>query len=444
MPKKHARSEHPRFEAADSYVPKSGDLSFRVTHYDLDVDYRVESNRLKGVAVLNAVSETKLHTLSLDLAGLRVSQVRVDGEKPAKVRHTGQKLVIDLVEPIKSQSAFQVTVKYEGLPRPCKSLWGEVGWEELDQGVLVAGQPIGSATWYPCNDHPRHKATYRVAVTTESIYTVVAPGTLVKRSNKSSTTRWVYESAEPLSTYLATVQIGLYQAVTLNNTSIPQTAYIPTALRKRFATDFSRQGDMMALFERLFGPYPFSSYRVVVTHDDLEIPLEAQGMSVFGANHVDGRHGSDRLIAHELAHQWFGNSVTLTSWQHIWLHEGFACYAEWLWSEASGGQNVDSCVATHYRNLAGLAQDLLVGDPGPELLFDDRVYKRGAIALHTIRQQLGDDVFFDLLRLWTTTYRHQNVDTRDFVRLANQLGDKPIDALVTDWLYSTRLPPLPV
>ena len=95
---------------------------------------------------------------------------------------------------------------------------------------------------------------------------------------------------------------------------------------------------MIALFEGLFGPYPFDAYTVVVTDDDLEIPLEAQGLSVFGANHMDGRRGSERLVAHELAHQWFGNSLTVGLWRDIWLHEGFACYAEWLWSEASGGR----------------------------------------------------------------------------------------------------------
>ncbi|WNY34548.1 M1 family aminopeptidase [Curtobacterium flaccumfaciens] len=129
-------------------------------------------------------------------------------------------------------------------------------------------------------------------------------------------------------------------------------------------------------------PTPFAAYAVVVTDDDLEIPLEAHGLAVFGRNHVDGDHGTDRLIAHELAHQWFGNSVTVTRWQDIWLHEGFACYAEWLWSEDRGDDTADVLAERYRQGLLEQPEDLVVGDPGAKDMFDDRVYKRGALALH--------------------------------------------------------------
>jgi aminopeptidase N len=202
---------------------------------------------------------------------------------------------------------------------------------------------------------------------------------------------------------------------------------------------------MMKLFCRQFGPYPFNAYTVVVTDDPLEIPLEAQGISVFGSNHVDGRRGSERLVAHELAHQWFGNSLTPAAWQHIWLNEGFACYAEWLWSEESRGPTADQQVYKAYTRLRGLPQDLLLSDPGPDLMFDDRLYKRGAITLHVVRRHLGDDAFFDLLRAWTRAYRHGSVTTAEFITMAATFSpdEEALRYLFASWLDSYELPPLP-
>ena len=201
---------------------------------------------------------------------------------------------------------------------------------------------------------------------------------------------------------------------------------------------------MMSLFCERFGPYPFAAgYTVVVTDDPLEIPLEAQGLSVFGANHMDGRHSYDRLIAHELAHQWFGNSVTVRAWQHIWLNEGFACYAEWLWSEHSDGQSARRLADKYWNRLADLPQDLLLSDPGPESMFDDRVYKRGALTLHALRESVGDTQFFALLRTWTDTKRHGLATTDDFLALVRQACGATVVDVVKPWLFELALPQLP-
>jgi aminopeptidase len=181
----------------------------------------------------------------------------------------------------------------------------------------------------------------------------------------------------------------------------------------------------------------------VVVDDELEIPVEAQGLSVFGANHLDGRRSTERLVAHELAHQWFGNSLTLGTWRDIWLHEGFACYAEWLWSQSSGGDTTDALARKARSRLAGLPQDLMLADPGPVLMFDDRVYKRGALTLHALRLTVGETAFFALLRAWTAQHRHATVTTADFVALAGQHCDRPLDALFRNWLHDRTLPALP-
>jgi aminopeptidase N len=426
--------------AGDPYVPSHGNGGYHVESYELDLDYRVSSNRLTGKATITAVATQALSRISFDLSGLRVAKVTVNGRRPQRYVHRGGKLHISAN--IMDGAEFTVDIQYGGSPKPEDSPWGELGWEELTEGVIVASQPSGAATWFPCNDHPGDKAHYRITITTDSPYHVVANGRLVSRRVKASRTTWVFDQAAPMATYLATVQIGRYDAVELAASPVTTRAVLPASQLREFRVDFGRQQDMMKLFCRLFGPYPFGAYTVVVTDDPLEIPLEAQGISVFGSNHVDGRRGSERLVAHELAHQWFGNSLTPSSWQHIWLNEGFACYAEWLWSEASGGLTAAQQVQKAQSRLKSLPQDLLLSDPGPELKFDDRLYKRGAITLHVLRQHLGDDAFFELLRTWTKTYRHGSVTTDDFIALAVSLSpdEGAVRHLFALWLDSTDLP----
>ncbi len=426
----------------DPYLPANGNFGYRVTHYELDLDYKVAINRLSGTATVTAVALARLSRFTLDLAaGLSATKVSVNGKAPKEFRHTSGKLSITLSEPLPAGAAMSVTVRYGGSPRPLRSWWGDVGFEELTDGALVAGQPNGAATWFPCDDHPGAKAGFRIAVATESAYRALANGELISRRSRAGQVRWVYELTEPTSTYLVTLQVGRYDTHRLAKSPVPMRAVLPARLREAFDHDFARQPQMMELFTALFGPYPLSvGYTVVVTDDDLEIPLEAQGISIFGANHCDGGRGSERLIAHELAHQWFGNSVTVRRWRDIWLHEGFACYAEWLWSEHSGAESADELAAFFHRRLRDSAQDLLLADPGPRDMFDDRVYKRGALTLHVLRRRLGDDAFFALLRDWTDRHRHGTVVTDDFTGLAAGYAPEPLRELWDAWLYSTAVP----
>jgi aminopeptidase N len=430
--------------SADSYLPAHGNGGYRVTHYDLALDYRPGVGRLSGRAVLTAVAEQTLATFSLDLSGLRVDRVLVDGRQAPRYTHRGGKLRIRAARAVQAGAAFTVEVRYVGTPKPVRSAhWGDLGWDQLADGSLVASQPIGAPSWFPCNDHPSNKATYRISVTTASAHTVVANGQLIDRRVGAGSTTWVYEQRAPTPTYLVTVQIGRYRLLETSRAPVPQRGAVPARLAARFEHDFGRQFGMFAEFGRLFGPYPFDEYTVVVTDEDLEVPVEAQGVSVFGANHVDGRRGFEHLVAHELAHQWFGNSLTVADWRHIWLNEGFANYAEWLWSENSGGAPAAAHAAAAAATLADLPQDLRLVDPGVRHMFDDRVYLRGALTLHALRTTITDPVFFGLLRDWTTTHRHGTVTTEDFTTLAQRHTAEPLADLFTAWLRETALPALP-
>ncbi|MBX9981332.1 MAG: M1 family metallopeptidase [Mycobacterium gordonae] len=426
----------------DPYLPQNGNFGYTVSRYELDLEYKVAINRLSGTATITAVTSVELGEFTLDLSNaLSVSRVSVNGKRAARFSCRGGKLRIVLGSKLPTGAAMSVVIRYGGNPRPLRTLWGEVGFEELTDGALVAGQPNGAASWFPCNDHPSAKAAFRIQISTESTYRAIANGKLVSSRARASQTVWTYEQPEPTSTYLVTLQIGVYEQVRLARTPVPIRAALPARLKDNFDHDFARQPDMMELFIELFGPYPLADgYTVVVTDDALEIPLEAQGISIFGANHCTGTRASERLIAHELAHQWFGNSVTARRWRDIWLHEGFASYAEWLWSERSGGRSCDALARYHHDQLRQKPQDLLLADPGPQAMFDDRVYKRGALTLHALRGQLGDDKFFALLKDWTTRYRHGTATTDDFTGLAANYSDESLRPMWDAWLYSTEVP----
>lgn len=436
-----AASERPP-TAPDPYTGVLRNVGLRVSRYDLELTYRMSANLLSGVAVLSAAATSSVRRITLDLvAVLKVTRVTIPGHRVTRFSQRAGKLIVDLAAPLRPGQTLSITVKYGGNPRPIRSRWGTIGWEELTAGVLVASQPNGAASWFPCDDHPSSKAGFRISITTDSPYRAVANGQLVDKRRRGSMTTWVYEQNEPMATYLASVGIGEYQLYEITGGSVPVRALVPPQLRRGFDTDFGRQAEMMKVFIRCFGPYPFADYTVVVTADDLEIPIEAQGMSIFGANHCDGSRREERLVAHELSHQWFGNSVTLERWGDIWLNEGFACYAEWLWSEFSGGVDAHTHALKHFASLQRKPQDLLLADPGPELMFDDRVYKRGALLVHSLRLALGDDTFFALVRDWCTRYRHRTVTADDFVALAARHADASLAPLWRDWLHQTALPP---
>lgn len=431
----------------DPYTPRSGTSEVRVNHYDLALDYDIQPNTLRARAVLDAQVLEDCSALSLDLEGLTVERVLVNGQLSA-FKHSKHKVVVEAREGFFVEEALTVEIHYAGTPSPASGAWGDIGWEELSDGVLVAGQPVGAATWFPCNDHPSQKATFRVSVLVDSDYTAISNGDLVAVDRHGDRTAWTWESREPVATYLATVQMGQYRRGPVEPgryppSRVPLTLACGEHLWAQAQDVLAKEHAMMAVFEQRFGAYPFDCYGVVVTDDELEIPLESQPLSIFGPNHMTESWESERLIAHEMAHQWFGNSVTPASWSDIWLNEGFAHYAEWVWSEASGRRPAQAQAREAYAELSASKQKLVIGDPGPKKMFDDRVYVRGALTLHTLRMSVGDQIFFTILQRWTAQNRCGNVTTAEFLALASEVSGRAIEPLLHEWLFEKKLPALP-
>lgn len=425
----------------DPYLPGHGSHAYDVTHYNLELEYAVGSNLLVGTATLTLRLNETHDKLRLDLHKLRVEKLQIEGLKTVKFRQTQGHLHLALPREMPAGTELVVSIRYRGNPGVIRDRAGEAGWEELTDGALTACQPGGAPAWFPCNDRPSNKATYRFAVRVDANYFVVANGNRVAQDRRGSTCTWIYEEPHPISTYLACLGIGRYAEVPQPG-SVPMAGVVSPLLRAEYTVAFRDQPAMMAFYAGLFGPYPFASYRAVITDDDLEIPLEAGGFSTFGANFLNLEWHAQRLIAHELAHQWFGNSVTAQRWQDIWLHEGFACYCEWLWSEQSGGDTAQQWAEHYYARLRSAPQDLVLGDPGPDDMFDDRVYKRGALTLHALRLRVGDSTFFELLKTWATENRYGLVCTADFEATAERVAGASLGDFFESWLRSEKLPPL--
>ncbi|WP_228266337.1 M1 family metallopeptidase [Ornithinimicrobium ciconiae] len=430
-------------KGADPYISGHGDLRYDVTHYALSLTYALPSNKLDGTAEITCRAVGELSQVALDLR-LKPLKVSVAGRKVSRHRVLAGKLTITLAEPVAAGEEFTVTVKFSGNPAPiAKRGQDAAGWEELDDGVIVASQPHGAPSWFPCNDRPSSKATYELTLTTAADYQVEFSGELVTQQRRGAQRTWTFRQTQPISSYLATVQIGRYQVITQKSV-VPLRVVGPAGIKNNgFSASFGRQPEMMALFVDRFGPYPFTGYTTVITDDPLEIPLESASLSTFGRNFAAADWDSVRLVAHELAHQWFGNAVTAREWRDIWLHEGFACYAEWLWSEASGQRSVADWARHHHAILAGASQKTVLSDPTASEMFEDWVYKRGALTLHALRAEVGDQVFFDILRSWVATHRGGSVSTADFVAHCSEVAGRDLAAWFGPWLHETALPPLP-
>ncbi|MCC3766795.1 M1 family metallopeptidase [Streptomyces sp. UNOC14_S4] len=433
------------------YFPRHGSYGHRTLAYDLRLSYDPDTAWLDGHATIHAVANRCTRQVELDLARLTVSSAEIDGA-PAAVRQRDGKAVLTVERALTEEQPFTVDIRYSGSPRPVRTPFGSIGWDRTGDdydGTVVASQPLGAPSWFPCNDRPDDKAAYTVTVVVPDGQHALANGTLhERRTLDDGSVSWTYHHPGPMASYLAAVYTGRFAHETHhaddNGSPVPLRNAYPAHLADRARHDLARQPEMIRHFTELFGPYPFETYGAVVVDAELGAPVENQTLSVFGRNHMDGRRGSETLVAHELAHQWYGNSVSLTDWQHIWLNEGFATYAEWLWSEHLGEYDAHDLATQAWRELSGKRQNLRIGDPGRSRIFDDRIYVRGACTLHALRLELGDERFFTVLRTWHDAHRGGSADTDAFVGHAERVTGRPLTALIRPWLFDKTLPRFPV
>ncbi len=446
----HAQAPQPGAPGAgDVYYPDLGNGGYDVQHYNLDLRHRVSTNLLVGTATIDATALQDLSTFNLDFIGLKITRLTVN-DQPAEFMRDGRELIIRPNVALPADVPFTTVIRYYGNPAPIspEAIPFEMGWNNYGNGVYVASEPSGAATWYPVNDHPVDKATYSFQITVGEPYVAAANGVLVETQDAGGgDTTYIWEMTDPMASYLATVQIADFtrqDAETVNGVTVRN--YFPDQLADFGEETFARQGDMITYFETVFGPYPFEVYGSAVADTMLPFALETQTLSMYGSGIMFGGRGAESIIAHELAHQWFGNSISPAQWQDIWLNEGFATYAEWLWTEHIDSiEDRDADIARAYEVAQSplVLPNAVLGRPAPDNLFDRGVYIRGGLTLHALRLRVGDDAFFEILRTYNDRYAYDVATTDDFIALAEEISEQDLTAFFDAWLYQPDLPPIP-
>lgn len=424
----------------DPYFPRLGNGGYDVRHYGLDLRYDPRSGRLHGTAELTARATQDLSAFHLDLRGMTVKSVTVDGAEAAANR-AGTEVTVRPRRDIGKGAEFRAVVRYAGVPQTVTDAdSSEEGWLRAPGGdALGVGEPVGSMAWFPGNHHPADKAAYDITVTVPDGYEAVSNGESAGRRSKGGRTAFTWRSEEPMASYLALLAIGDFRVATTRTAAgLPVVTAVDPAAAERSSALLRRIPRIVEWGTEKFGPYPFSSAgAVVVPAGEVEYALETQTRPVFPLDRFD-----EETVVHELAHQWFGNSVTPATWRDIWLSESFATYAEWMWLAEAGTTPVRVSFEEAFADEENWAFAPAV-PPRAEDIFAAPVYGRGAMVLHKLREAVGDDVFFRIVRGWTRTHRHANASTADFTAYAEARSGKDLTDLWKVWLYGDGKPEEP-
>ncbi len=428
----------------DPLYPAAGNGGYDVQRYDLALDVDVERGVIRqATARIEAVAVHSLSRFNLDLRGLDVESVAVDGVL-AQWIHDDAELEIIPAAPIADGEAFTVAVSYSGDPgsNGVADRY-QRGWLTADGTVYIAGEPGGAENWFPANNHPEDAAAFTLRITVPAGTNVVAGGDLVAEISEGGRSTFVYANDDEIPPYLATFAAGDFDVRTwdeyVDDRAVHVTYAFPQDATEREWAAVANTAEMLRYFSGLFGPFPSDRIGGVVV-DGFGAALETEEMVVYGRSALE-----ERTVAHEIAHHWFGNSVRLRRWSDIWLNEGIARYAEALWAEHTGGpaardRVLSDLAAALERTSSNPAHAFAIGNPAAGDLFSGAIYNRGALAMHALRAELSDDAFFRLLQEWHARNAGRAVTTAEFVDLAEEIAGRDLGAFFGRWLFESALP----
>lgn len=425
----------------DSVYPEIGDPLVDALHYDLDLTWDPQVDLLTGRETLTFRATADSPTIPLDFnEQLRIAEVVVDHE-PAEFAVDGTQLRID--HPVRKDRTYELHLEYAGTPAtaPAPSARQDftqgVGWSITDEHeTWTLQEPYGAFTWYAVNDQPADKAFYDFTLTVPAGWQGVANGQLTKSTTGERNTTNHWHLAEPASSYLVTVAFGDFQHTELESTSgVPIQVWTdPDGDPLPGGTDTAPAA--VDWLEEILGPYPFDSLGIVVVDNDSG--METQTMITLGNSDYSL---SPAVIVHEAAHHWYGDTVSPADWSDVWMNEGMAMYLQGMWEAEQEGitiaEKMDQWADFEVQLREG------AGPPGafdPKQFGDGNIYYGPALMWQELRERIGDDKFFAMVRAWPASQENGNADRREYWDWIEQTTGEELSDFFDDWLLGKETP----
>ncbi len=417
-----------------------------VLHYNVVLGIFPDEKKIKGQAHLTVRILDRSHPFYLHLAGLTIHSVTIN-EKDAKIEREGDRIFF----PAQFLDSLNIIIEYSG--QPLNDGYGGFFFREnviYSQGEGLNSYPPSMLRyWIPSHDVPADKALLDMRVSAPEPFQVVSNGLLMSTETRDSTTTFHWREIHPIAPYLIAVAIADYNVLTkkyvsVTGDTIPLEFYVFPEQIADARQDWINLPQMFTIYEEMFSPYPFNRYSMALV--PVGGAMEHQTMTSYSPVLITGDNRYDYIMAHELAHHWWGNYVTLSDWREIWLNEGFATYSEALYFEALSGPDK---LARYMQEQAGeyLSETNRLGHFSiydPDHLWGGTVYEKGAWVLHMLRWTIGDADFFSTLKTFLDRYAYGNAQIADFISIAENNSGQQLDWFFDQWIYQPGYPDLDI
>ena len=433
-----------------------GDATIDVTYYGLDLRLTYTPKNLVGAATITLKSKSaSITSFFLDLnsttattgEGLRVDSVKA-GTQQLAFQHAQNRLTITPSQPLTNDQALTLTVFYQGVPNG--GAQGSFLFSRHDNttepAIWSLSEPYGAPDWFPCRDTPADKAdSSSVRITAPARFVSVSNGKLISTTDNADGTRtYLWKNSYPIAQYLISIAMSNYEQFdtpfTYGSQTMPITHYIYPETLPQVRSNLSQTPTILQLFTDRFGPYPFLREK----YGHAQFGQFNGGMEHQTVSSMEAAALTPGIIAHELAHQWFGDKITCRDWQNIWLNEGFASYAESIYAESVSQTSFQASVNSFMAQARNARGSVYVQDIGSvDNIFDPaRTYAKGAIVLHMLRGILGDSLFFRTLKTYAATpgLAYQTAVTEDFQAVVQQVSGQNLDYFFKQWIYGEGYP----